>query len=44
MNLNKIKRSIKKILAVPFIRKTINRLQLFKYRVLSLNLQPRFRS
>ena len=37
MNLNKIKRSIKKILAVPFIRKTINKLQLFKYRVLSLS-------
>ena len=36
MNLNKIKKSVKKFLAVPYIRRTINRFQLFKYRLLSL--------
>ncbi|MCD6356545.1 MAG: nitroreductase family protein [Anaerolineaceae bacterium] len=37
MNLNKIKNIAKKVLAVPFIRKSLNRYNLFLYKILSIN-------
>ncbi len=37
MNLNKIKKSVKNFLAIPFIRKFLNQFNLFLYRILSLS-------